>query len=195
MVRSSDRKKRCMSRALCLQENEDEYQIQCKPCFFSLSQPLYASANEVGLICAGSGITPALQIIQYEMENITSTRRLYLVWCNRDIEYVPLRNELQKAIQVLKGRLSVVHLFSRKEVGESSGIEGDSIVDYEIGRFDPEFLLKRVDALPKPVEPVELGGPTSSIVMVCGTWDFEKSARSTLFLHGFPSAAIVKVPG
>ena len=91
------------------------------------------------------------------------------------------------------GRLRVTHLFSRlEEVNPELLKNKHEFEEFEIGRFDEEFFAKRPNALPSPSK--EADAPRTSIVM-CGTWDFERSVRATMFLSGFSTDDLIRIPG
>jgi hypothetical protein len=192
LVKRSLRNNRpCLSHPLCkLEATPDEFhfEVQLKPCM--LKDDWYRNASSIGMVCAGSGITPALQILSRQIEDTNSQKRLYLVWCNRDDKHVALKKELNTLIAKFKGRLTAVHLFSRLDEAKSS-LTDDSI-DYEIGRFDEEFLTKRPDVL--PVAP-KTDNIKDVSILICGTWDFEKSVRATMFMAGFSPDALIRIPG
>ena len=167
-----------------------EFEMQVKPC--TIAESWYFSAESIGMICAGSGITPALQVLAREVQDPKSSRQLYLVWCNQTEKHIPLVEELKLLMSLLRGRLKIIHLFSRLEDNlDKSKIDFDG--DFEVGRFDPDFLARRPDSLPSPPDDSKNSNTVS--ILICGSWEFENSVRGTMFLHGFPSKNLIRIPG
>jgi len=195
LVKRSLRKNRvCLTHALCGTEaGPFEFEVQFKPCLL-LKDDWYHKSSAIGMVCAGSGITPALQILSREAQASDSQRRLHLVWCNRDEKHVALLPEFRKLMVSMKGRFMMTHLFSRVK-GESTSGDLNILEPYEsieVGRFDEEFLAKRPDALPAPSKSDNV---FEASILICGPWDFEKSVRATMFMSGFSTDALIRIPG
>ena len=194
LIKRSIKKNRlCLSHAICSSAAAElKFDVQFKPC--TIKMGWYIDANTVGLVCAGSGITPALQILSHEVSlGEASTRELFLVWCNRSEAHASLRPELHELLTAMNGRLKLVHLLSRVEDVSASVFQAKhEFEEFEYGRFDDEFLVKRPEALPMPPR----GDDKKKVsILMCGTWEFERSVRATMFMAGFSTDALVRIPG
>ena len=95
LIKRSVKKNRiCLSHAICTESAlNSKFDIQLKPCMISMEW--YNLSKRIGMVCAGSGITPALQLISREADKgDKSDKQLYLVWCNRDEMHASLRPRL-----------------------------------------------------------------------------------------------------
>lgn len=175
-------KPKSMSHELCTAALGAAFNLVMEPSLFEDTDLWFDGAREIGMVVCGSGITPALQIISKALqEGEESGKRLYVVWCHRNAQDWALERELALAVDALRGRLKITHLLSRAEA-EAPG--------FVSGRFDTDFVQNHPSALPLPSTQ-----PGESIVLICGTWEFERSVRGTMFLSGFASKDLLIIPG
>ncbi|KAH9260737.1 hypothetical protein BASA81_001204 [Batrachochytrium salamandrivorans] len=195
LVKKSSKPK-SMSHELCTAALGSTFNLVMEPSLFEETDSWFTNAKEIGMVVCGSGITPALQIISKVLQETSvgehgddddhggGGKRLYLVWCHRNAQDWALERELALAVEALRGRLRITHLLSRAEGGAPNFVSG---------RFDTDFVQNHPSALPLP--PDSSSKPGESMILICGTWEFERSARGTMFLSGFASKDLLIIPG
>lgn len=184
VVKKSKRAK-SMTVDLCTSPVGTKYNMILEPSLFGENaEDWFHQSEEIGMVVCGTGITPALQVITHMLMKDSSKKRLYLVWCHRDEHDWCLKAELEFAVSKLQDRLKITHLLSRED--------NPKLENAVNGRFDSEFIESNPGALPKPSEGKD---GVRSTILICGTWEFERSARATMFLARFASQDLVRIPG
>jgi ring-1,2-phenylacetyl-CoA epoxidase subunit PaaE len=125
------------------------------------------------MFAGGSGITPMLSIIKsiltQEPQSIVS-----LIYCNRDIESIIFKNELEKWETKFEGRLHVIHILDNAPMNW----QGYS------GLLNHEMLTRLFERIP------DWGNDTT--YLMCGPEGMMKNAESLLALRNIPSGKIFK---
>ncbi|CAE7189663.1 unnamed protein product [Rhizoctonia solani] len=108
-------------------------------------------ARNIGLICAGSGITPILQVLRSVLEdNTDEMTKLWLLDSNRTEQDILCRDELLSFAE-RKGRMKAHFTLSRSpEAGWA----------FSTGRIDDEMMKAH---LPSPDTP-------DALILICGRW-------------------------
>lgn len=136
----------------------------------------FDSANKRHLVmfAGGSGITPMMSIIKstltQEPESIVS-----LIYCNRNIDSIIFRDELDKWEKKYQGRLHVIHILDEAPMNW----QGYS------GLLNPEMLKKLFERIP------DWGGEKTTYLM-CGPEGMMKNVDSLLSQHNIPREKIFK---
>lgn len=136
----------------------------------------YAPANRrhIVMFAGGSGITPLLSLIKsvltQEPESIVS-----LIYCNRDIESVIFKDELDRWEKQYQGRLHVIHILDTAPMNW----QGYS------GLLNPEMLKKLFDRIPD-------WGIRDTLYLMCGPEGMMKNVESLLEAYSIPAEQIRK---
>jgi ring-1,2-phenylacetyl-CoA epoxidase subunit PaaE len=125
------------------------------------------------MFAGGSGITPMLAIIKsiltQEPNSIVS-----LIYCNRDIESVIFKSELEKWETKAEGRLHIIHILDNAPMNW----QGYS------GLLNHEMLTRLFERIP------DWGNDTT--YLMCGPEGMMKNVESLLALRSIPSSKIFK---
>ena len=112
-------------------------------------------ARRMGLVAAGTGITPMWQIIQAVLNDPEDETRISLVYANRSTDDILLRSEIDDAAARHPGRFTARYVVS-------SAAEGETLPDgTSVGRIDAALLREH---LPPPTPSAD----ERSRVLVCG---------------------------
>ena len=136
----------------------------------------YAKERKRHLImfAGGSGITPMLSIIKsiltQEPESIVS-----LIYCNRDIDSIIFKKELEKWETTYEGRLHVIHVLDNAPMNW----QGYS------GLLNHEMLTKLFERVPD-------WGIDNTTYLMCGPEGMMKNVESLLALRHIPHEKIFK---
>ena len=126
------------------------------------------------LFAGGSGITPMLSIIKsiisQEPESIVS-----LIYCNRDIDSIIFRDELEKLQTTFEGRLHVIHILDNAPMNW----QGYS------GLLNKEMLSKLVERIPD-------WGIEKTTYLMCGPEGMMKNVDTLLAERNIPKEKIFK---
>lgn len=126
------------------------------------------------MFAGGSGITPMMSIIKsmltQEPESIVS-----LIYCNRDIDSIIFKNELDKWETKYEGRLHVIHVLDNAPMNWT-GYSG----------------LLNHDMLTKLFERVPDWGISKTTYLMCGPEGMMKNVESLLAMRNIPSEKIFK---
>jgi ring-1,2-phenylacetyl-CoA epoxidase subunit PaaE len=125
------------------------------------------------MFAGGSGITPMLSIIKsiltQEPDSIVS-----LIYCNRDIDSIIFRNELERVETKYEGRLHVIHILDNAPMNW----QGYS------GLLNHEMLTRLFERIP------DWGNDTT--YLMCGPEGMMKNVESLLALRNIPPSKIFK---
>ncbi|MEQ8423107.1 MAG: ferredoxin--NADP reductase [Cyclobacteriaceae bacterium] len=126
------------------------------------------------MFAGGSGITPMMSIIKsiinQEPDSIVS-----LIYCNRDIDSVIFRNELEKLQTTFEGRLHVIHVLDNAPMNW----QGYS------GLLNSDMLSKLVERIPD-------WGIDSTTYLMCGPEGMMKNVDTLLTDRNIPKEKIFK---
>ncbi len=138
-----------------------------------------ANANPVmGLIAAGSGITPCLQLIRSALETPAGegdTTKFILFYQNRTEQDILLRGMLEQLAAEHVNRLSVVFFLSKYESTSPSWCQDKSsptLVEHVNGYISPKWVADRLHADVCPY------------VCICGPSGFNGMMKDMLCDHG-----------
>lgn len=126
------------------------------------------------LFAGGSGITPMMSIIKsllkQEPNSICS-----LIYCNRDIDSIIFKNELERSEIAYEGRLHVIHVLDNAPMNWQ-GYSG----------------LLNHDMLEKLFERIPDWGISNTTYLMCGPEGMMKNVESLLNARGIPKEKIFK---
>src|SRR5688572_6452000 len=126
------------------------------------------------MFAGGSGITPMMSIIKsiltQEPESIVS-----LIYCNRDIDSIIFKDELERLQTKYEGRLHVIHVLDNAPMNW----QGYS------GLLNPEMLTKLFERIPD-------WGIDKTTYLMCGPEGMMKNVESLLALRNIPKEKIFK---
>lgn len=126
------------------------------------------------LFAGGSGITPMMSIIKsiinQEPESIVS-----LIYCNRDVDSIIFRDELEKLQTTFEGRLHVIHILDNAPMNW----QGYS------GLLNKEMLSKLVERIPD-------WGIEKTTYLMCGPEGMMKNVDTLLAERSIPKEKIFK---
>lgn len=126
------------------------------------------------MFAGGSGITPMLSIIKsiltQEPESIVS-----LIYCNRDIDSIIFKSELEKWETRYEGRLHVIHVLDNAPMNW----QGYS------GLLNHEMLTKLFERIPD-------WGIANTTYLMCGPEGMMKNAETLLGIRHIPQESIFK---
>lgn len=130
--------------------------------------------RHVVMFAGGSGITPMMSIIKsmltQEPESIVS-----LMYCNRDIDSIIFKNELDKWETKYEGRLHVIHALDTAPMNW----QGYS------GLLNHEMLTRLFERIPD-------WGIANTTYLMCGPEGMMKNVESLLHLRNIPKEKIFK---
>ena len=133
-----------------------------------------ANKRHIIMFAGGSGITPMMSIIKsmltQEPESIVS-----LIYCNRDIDSIIFKDELEKLQTKYEGRLHVIHVLDNAPMNW----QGYS------GLLNPEMLTKLFERIPD-------WGIDNSTYLMCGPEGMMKNVESLLALRHIPKEKTFK---
>jgi ring-1,2-phenylacetyl-CoA epoxidase subunit PaaE len=136
----------------------------------------YSPSNKrhVVMFAGGSGITPILSLIKsllsQEPDSIVS-----LIYCNRDINSVIFKDELDRREKEYQGRLHVIHILDTAPMNW----QGYS------GLLNPEMLKKLFDRIPD-------WGTKNTTFLMCGPEGMMRNVEVLLAQYNVPKEGILK---
>jgi ring-1,2-phenylacetyl-CoA epoxidase subunit PaaE len=132
------------------------------------------SKRHIIMFAGGSGITPMMSIIKsmltQEPESIVS-----LIYCNRDIDSIILKSELEKWETKYEGRLHVIHILDNAPMNW----QGYS------GLLNHDMLTKLFERIPD-------WGTQATTYLMCGPEGMMKNVESLLALRNIPKEKVFK---
>jgi ring-1,2-phenylacetyl-CoA epoxidase subunit PaaE len=126
------------------------------------------------MFAGGSGITPMMSIIK-SMLTQEPDSILSLIYCNRDIDSIIFKNELEKIQTKYEGRLHVIHILDNAPMNW----QGYS------GLLNHDMLTKLFERIPD-------WGIENTTYLMCGPEGMMKNAESLLALRHIPKEKIFK---
>lgn len=130
--------------------------------------------RHVIMFAGGSGITPMMSIIKsmltQEPDSIVS-----LIYCNRDVDSIIFRNELEKWETEHEGRLHVIHILDTAPMNW----QGYS------GLLNPDMLKKLFERIPD-------WGMEKTTYLMCGPEGMMKNVETLLAEHHIPKEKVFK---
>ena len=140
---------------------------------FTLSgKSLPTLKTSLGLCCGGTGIAPCYQVIQSALENEDDGTRLSLVFGNKTVDDILMKNDLDALAKNYPERLRVHYTVDEQPKGMWRGSVG--FVDRDIVKMH----------LPRPSE--------ETLIMYCGPLPFEEMMRKLLKDLGYTDDMIFK---
>lgn len=126
------------------------------------------------MFAGGSGITPMMSIIK-SMLTQEPDSILSLIYCNRDIDSIIFKNELEKIQTKYEGRLHVIHILDNAPMNW----QGYS------GLLNHDMLTKLFERIPD-------WGIENTTYLMCGPEGMMKNVESLLALRHIPKEKIFK---
>ena len=121
------------------------------------------STRHLGLVAAGTGITPMWQIIQAVLTNPEDCTRVSLVYASSSAEGILLKDELDRAAASHPERLSITYLASQPAT------RGTRLpADVQRGRVCADVLAARLPPPPRADEPDSEETRAACQLLVCG---------------------------
>ncbi|KAH9478951.1 Nitrate reductase [NADPH] [Psilocybe cubensis] len=122
---------------------------------------------EIGLVCAGSGVTPILQIMrailndpQRSKDDKNSLTKVWVLDVNRDFEDILCKKEIDRLVRENPGIAHVHYSLTGKEVPDGW--------EHSIGRITADMLVKH---LPRPGQ--------DKVVCLCGPHSMEQTVKES----------------
>jgi nitrate reductase (NAD(P)H) len=118
--------------------------------------------REIGLVCAGSGITPILQVLRAILSDPSHhDTRVWVLDVNRNVEDILCREELDQLLDKHHSRYRCHHTLTGSHVPDGW--------EYSTGRVNDEMLRMH---LPSPAE--------DGMVCICGPPSMEQATKSRI---------------
>ena len=135
------------------------------------------------MLCGGTGITPIYQIITAILKDDQDLTEMHLLYANRTLEDILLREELEQYASKYPSRLKVTHVISRHSANNQDLIAGqtsviESNLDIVYGRMTPDLVTARLPSGTDPSVFALLCGPEGLLHDVC---------TPALVAHGYGS--------
>jgi ring-1,2-phenylacetyl-CoA epoxidase subunit PaaE len=130
--------------------------------------------RHIVLFAGGSGITPMMSIIKSVL-NQEPNSICSLIYCNRDIDSIIFKNELEKSEITYEGRLHVIHVLDNAPMNW----QGYS------GLLNHDMLTKLFERIPD-------WGTAKTTYLMCGPEGMMKNVESLLDARGIPKEKIFK---
>lgn len=130
--------------------------------------------RHVVMFAGGSGITPMMSIIK-SMLTQEPDSMVSLIYCNRDIDSIIFKEELDKWETNHEGRLQVIHILDTAPMNW----QGYS------GLLNPDMLKKLFERIPD-------WGIEKTTYLMCGPEGMMKNVETLLSQHHIPSSKIFK---
>jgi NAD(P)H-flavin reductase len=126
---------------------------------------------ELGLVAAGTGITPMWQVIQSALADPTDSTCISLVYASRSSDTILLKDELQRAAALHPTRFRATFLVSERDSAGAPPPPG-----VRVGRIDEEVLKQQLPPPPdvrgkeQPADACHLlvCGPDAMLTELCG---------------------------
>nr|XP_054922681.1 NADH-cytochrome b5 reductase 2-like [Dermacentor andersoni] len=111
-------------------------------------------ATWLGLVAAGSGVTPMIQLLRHVLADVTDKTKIMMIDVNRTEEDIIARRELDNYAKVRAERFSLCHVLSKPAPSEGA-------ITYVAGPLTPAIMAEH---LPSPT--------AETIVLLCGPQKF-----------------------
>lgn len=108
--------------------------------------------KSIGMVAGGTGLAPMLQVIREILSNPQDKTTIHLLFANRKIEDILLKDELDRLVKLHPTQFQVTYILSREEEGWKEGHHGHVTAS----------LLH--ETMPAP--------SIDSLILVCGTPGF-----------------------
>lgn len=142
----------------------------------SLTDTKPRQQKQLGMIAGGTGITPMYQLIRAICEDPRDTTRVSLIYANRSVDDILLRDELDGFARRYPKNFSVYYVVNTAPLAEQNGgKEWEGGVGFVNGDMMREKLA--------PAE--EVDGGEKSRVMLCGPPGMVNAAKNALVELGF----------
>ena len=134
-----------------------------------------------------SGITPMYQALHKIVNTPGDTLEVVLLYGNKTVKDILVREELEKAVEMSAGRIKVVHVLSDKTNNPIPGWDG------EVGRVDEEKVKKYCFPAAEDVLTFVCGVPQLYDVMCGPRTELEVKQGSVLANLGYTKMMICKM--
>lgn len=95
--------------------------------------------QHVAMIAGGSGITPMLQVMREITNNPADTTQVHLIFCNKSVEDILMRNELERISRQHKN-IHIHHVVDIAPTGPNSSFDGTA------GHIDKDLIKRLIPA-------------------------------------------------
>ncbi|KAH7018328.1 oxidoreductase NAD-binding domain-containing protein [Microdochium trichocladiopsis] len=136
------------------------------------ASPSIASPRQLGMIAGGTGITPMYQLIRAICEDPRDTTRVSLIYANRSVDDILLRDELDSFARRYPQNLSVYYVVNTAP--ENAKWE------YGVGFINKDMMAEKL----APAVAAD-GKGDKSRVMLCGPPGMVNAAKAALVELGF----------
>uniref|UniRef100_A0AC35TST3 NADH-cytochrome b5 reductase n=1 Tax=Rhabditophanes sp. KR3021 TaxID=114890 RepID=A0AC35TST3_9BILA len=137
-----------------------------KGTFFIKAQQRKVNFKHLVMLACGSGITPMFQLIQSILEDQSDQTKITLLYSNKQVDDIILREQLDTYEKQNEQRLKVIHTLTR--LTEQNNWEG------ETGRIDKDKIVKH---MPPPSSEV--------FCLICGTKDMNVTLKEIASKLGY----------
>lgn len=128
--------------------------------------------RRIGMLAAGTGIAPMLQVIQGIVDNEGDETFIHLVYSSQTYEDILMKEDLDN--MTAYWNFSVLYVVSKGSDSDQSKVKYGDHVSY--GRINQELVSR------------EMPGPSSDVqVLICGTKSFDKDMIKYLKVLGYTS--------
>ncbi|XP_065285164.1 NADH-cytochrome b5 reductase 2-like [Dermacentor albipictus] len=144
----------CLGTKLKIQGPRGRFLYQGQGRFVTVDGSWLPPATWLGLVAAGSGVTPMLQLLRHVLADQTDKTKIMMIDVNRTEEDIIARRELDNYAKVQAERFSLCHVLSKPPTSESA-------ITYVAGPLTPGIMAEH---LPSPT--------AETIVLLCGPREF-----------------------
>lgn len=130
------------------------------------------ATKELGLVAAGTGITPMWQMIQTALADPKDTTKITLVYASTSPDRILLKEELDQAAAAHPDRFRACYVVSRQ--GKTSQSLEGAISGMRLGRINEELLRAELPPAPDPTNDeqtschIVVSGPETMLRELCG---------------------------
>jgi len=123
-----------------------------------------SAGKALGLVAAGTGITPIWQVIQAALADPADTTSISLVYASRSADDILLKEELDRAAAEHPGRLRTCYLVSRPGAATTDTLPAG----VQLGRIDEVILRTHLPPAPDPSPSSTEREEDACQLLVCG---------------------------
>lgn len=154
----------------------------------------FSGKRTLSLVCAGSGITPIFQVITKVLTTPTDDRPIVLLYSNKTVDDILLKEELHAFARSHPKRFKLVHVIGNRPTDPpSAGWVSTSVYTAETGWIDESKIAKYAHP-PDRDTLVFVCGLPPMYAALCGPRE-EKALREGTALHrlGYTTDMVVKM--
>ncbi|XP_077539267.1 NADH-cytochrome b5 reductase 3-like [Haemaphysalis longicornis] len=124
-------------------------------------------ATQLGLIAAGSGVTPILQLLRHLFADNRDQTNVMMIDVNSSEQDIIARDELERYAKIFKSNFSLCHVLTNVQLPEgSTEMSGDGAVEYIRGPLNKDIMAEHLPQ-PDPGTLVLCCGPPKLLGDVC----------------------------